>query len=203
MNAGMDISLSFQLISAACFIIMAPTTTSAGAAANVGICVKRPANRRPDSINTPTTTATNPVLPPSSTPAADSMYVVVVLVPAKAPTIVAPASDMKASSEFFNSSFSSTYPACLPTEYRVPAVSKMSTKRKAIITKIKSPILSPVKSPSAPKAANMDSSGNPATSNKPPVSRLSMEPTATASTPLYGSEAPIIQPPIMVVPNIP
>ena len=60
----------------------------------------------------------------------------------------------------------------------------MSTKRKAIITKIKSPRLSPFKSPRAPTAANMDSSGRPATSKSAAPSKLSNDPTSTAATPL-------------------
>ena len=98
MNAGIELPVLDQSISAACLIIIAPTITKAGAAANVGICLNNPASSRPDSIITPTVTAVRPVFPPSSTPAADSMYVVVVLVPNTAPTTVAPASAMKASS---------------------------------------------------------------------------------------------------------
>ena len=123
-----------------------------------------------------------------------------VLVPNTAPTMVAPASDMKASSEFCSSSFSSTYPAWRPTEYRVPAVSKMSTNRNATMTIMKSAQDTPSPTapmPASPKAAMKDSSGKPATSNSASASN------STAVTPLYGSEAPSAQPPMMVVPKIP
>ena len=180
-NAGRATSWLPQSISAACRIIIAPTTTRAEAIANCGMDANTSAKNRPDSMRTPTVAATSPVFPPSSIPAADSMYVVVVLVPTSAPTTVAAASDMKASSEFISSSFSSTYPAWRPTEYSVPAVSKMSTNRKVIMIRRNPPrpysrllayapsavnaSTTPVSRDNAPMAAPSVSVGMPTNSN--------------------------------------
>ena len=115
-------------------IIIAPITINAGAVAYAGIAIKTSEKKTPSKNKKPTTTAVNPVLPPSSIPEADSMYVVTVLVPMTAPIVVPAASAIKASSAFSSSSFSFTFPAILPTPYRVPAVSNISTKKNAITT---------------------------------------------------------------------
>ena len=78
----------------------------------------------------PTTTAINPVRPPTATPEALSMKLVVLEVPRTAPMTVAL---LSASSAFFRFGIlpSRTRPPRSVTPMRVPAVSKRSTKKKA------------------------------------------------------------------------
>ena len=122
-------------------IIRKPTKISAGAVANEGIAVNIGAKIIASRNVIPVTAAESPVRPPASTPADDSTYVVVVDVPRTAPTDVAIASARSAGLILGSFSFSSSIPAFVDTPISVPSVSKISTKRNAKSTTIKSRIL--------------------------------------------------------------
>ena len=81
----------------------------------------------------PVTTEAKPVLAPASTPDADSIKVVTVLVPVIEPTQVASESDNNARFIPGILSFSSNIPAFLAVPYKVPMVSNISTIQKEII----------------------------------------------------------------------
>ena len=74
----------------------------------------------------PVTRDVRPVLPPASTPDADSTNVVIVLVPVRAPHTVPQASDNNASFMFGILPFSSNMFARLAVPTRVPIVSNIS-----------------------------------------------------------------------------
>ena len=80
------------------------------------------AKTKHNANNTATVTAVNPVLPPSLIPAPDSMYDVVLEVPANAPTVVAVESASKALSIPSTSPFLLTLPVKLATLVSVPAL---------------------------------------------------------------------------------
>src|SRR6056297_520842 len=121
--------MSSQSMSVTLPSMMMATTTSAmweaysGTAAASGTTASAARNRRP------TTSAVMPVRPPSSTPVADSMYVVTVDVPSIPPTVVPMASAISGLSMSGRLPSSSRKPATWPTPVSVPAVSKKSTKK--------------------------------------------------------------------------
>ena len=133
-NAGIAIAISSHSISLSWDAIKIPTIIKAGAVtAEVMYPVK--GSKNIDRIKRiPVNTEVNPVRPPVSTPDNDSIYDVVVEVPAAAPTTVAIASANKALLEPSSSPSSLSKPALLPTVTNVPAVSKKSINRKVNIT---------------------------------------------------------------------
>src|SRR3954451_17251875 len=77
----------------------------------------------------PQTTATQPVRPPSATPAPDSMYVVAEDDDAAPPATAASESTSSGLRISSSSPSSVRYPACLPTPTSVPIVSKKSERK--------------------------------------------------------------------------
>ncbi|KAH0468531.1 hypothetical protein IEQ34_003564 [Dendrobium chrysotoxum] len=130
-NAGTASFASPHSISLTNFIIIIPTITSAGPTAQVGTLVNTGVKNMAATKHTAVATAVNPVLPPSFIPAVDSMYVVIVVVPIAAPTIVDPASTKNALYSPSNPPFSSANPAYSAIEYIDPVVSRMSTYKRA------------------------------------------------------------------------
>lgn len=91
-KAGSDSRRSFQSIRPTVSINIAPIIINAGAVATDGTADAMGHKNNDNKNMIPVTTATKPVLPPSSMPAADSIYAVVVDVPITAPIVVANAS---------------------------------------------------------------------------------------------------------------
>ena len=95
-TAGAYSLTSFQSISFKLRKKYVAIKTNAGAVAYAGIDCANGANTKHNANNTATVTAVSPVLPPSLIPAPLSIYDVVLLVPTKAPTVVAVESANKA-----------------------------------------------------------------------------------------------------------
>ncbi len=108
---------------------MTPTMISAGAV-TAGTSVTTASsgeNSRVTRNSAAVVTEVNPVRPPALTPAEDSMYEVVVEVPATAPPMVATASETRARLPLGSLPSSPIRPAWVVTPISVPAVSKKST----------------------------------------------------------------------------
>lgn len=106
-----------------------PTITRTGAVAALGIIRNRGDRKRATKKRMAVVKAVSPVFPPSATPEALSTYVVTVLVPRHAPTVVPTASANRAALTLGILPSLSTRPAFVETPIRVPTVSNMSTKR--------------------------------------------------------------------------
>src|SRR5690554_324323 len=128
-NAGIASVKSMKLIFVIGVIMNSPTITSAGAVAAAGIIVNKGAKKSAMANIPAVARDVSPVLPPSATPAALSTYVVTVLVPRHAPTIVPTASAISAFPTLGSLPFSSSIPALEDTPASVPTVSNISTKR--------------------------------------------------------------------------
>jgi len=129
-KAGMASVYSLKLIFRMGDSIKNPTSTRAGAVAAAGTIVKKGARNRASKKNAAVVSEVRPVFPPSATPEALSTYVVTVLVPNTAPTVV-PMESAK-SACFTRGTFpsSSSIPALEETPTSVPTVSNISTNRK-------------------------------------------------------------------------
>ena len=122
-----------------------PTMTRAGAVAKAGMAMKNGDKKRDRAKRMATQTAVRPVRPPSLTPVALSTKVVVVLVPMKAPTVVATASAKRAPLMRGRRHFVEHVSLGRYAD-EVPKVSKISTKRKANMTTKKSRLKTRLKS---------------------------------------------------------
>ena len=113
-----------------------------GTKATIGVMNRPMVKRRA------TTTLVRPVRPPSSMPAALSIYVVTVEVPRRAPNVVPMASVSSILVRGFSGMlpFSSRSPTLADNPVTVPRVSKKSTMRKANITPIAPTLKRPTKS---------------------------------------------------------
>ena len=114
-----------------------PTIIRAGAVAYPGTILISGAKKGAIKNRMPTIIDERPVLAPAEIPEADSIYVVIVLVPNREPNIVEIASEPRIFSipemfPFFFTSFASYAQAIM-----VPTESNRSTKRKEKITPIK------------------------------------------------------------------
>ena len=83
-NDGMSSVRSVKLILVTESIIRIPTIISAGPYAHLGIAVRIGVKNRANPKKKAVTSVVSPVRPPSSIPAADSIYVPVVVVPQQA-----------------------------------------------------------------------------------------------------------------------
>lgn len=101
-----------------------PTISNTGAVAAAGIAKNRGEKNSPSEKSIATTTAVNPVLPPSSISVADSIYVVVV--PASPANTVARASVRSGSSMSERFQFSSRKPALADAPMSMPLISSRS-----------------------------------------------------------------------------
>src|SRR6056297_828267 len=127
--AGTDWVMSSQSTAVTFASISSATTTSAMWLAYWGMAAASGTTASDSRNSTATTSATMPVRPPSSTPVADSTYVVTVEVPSIAPNVVPTASAISGLSASGRSPSSSRKPPACPTPTSVPAVSKKSTKK--------------------------------------------------------------------------
>ena len=94
-KAGTASVISSQSMHFTCPIIKPPTMIRTGEVATLGMMLKKGQNKSDVRNKSPITSAVTPVRPPSSIPAADSIYVVVVDVPIKDAKTVASASERK------------------------------------------------------------------------------------------------------------
>ena len=110
--------------------IITPTMKRTGPVAAPGMARKRGENMSAIAKHTAMVNEVRPVRPPSDTPEALSIYVVVVLVPKTAPATVATASAMSTLLMPSTLPSLSTIPDFTETPTTVPMVSNMSMKRK-------------------------------------------------------------------------
>ena len=109
--------------------IITPTMNRTGPVAAAGIARNNGEKKRAAAKQTAMTNDVRPVRPPSETPEALSIYVVVVLVPHMAPATVATASAMSTLLMPSTLPSLSTIPDFTDTPTTVPIVSNMSMKR--------------------------------------------------------------------------
>jgi hypothetical protein len=129
------------------------------------------------------TTELKPVRPPEPTPAADSMYEVVVEVPRVAPPIVAMASETSGRLPPGNEPSFSSSPAWLVTAISVPAVSKKSTNSIVNTTRAISRVNSSENAPNAAPKVGARLGGVAMIVDGTSISPTSMPPTAVARIP--------------------
>ena len=132
-----------QFISKTGFIIKTPTSTRAGAVAMSGITERRGDTNINGKNNRPAMTATRPVRPPSSTPVADSMKLVVGLVPNIPERIVPVESTIIDSLILRGSPDASKRLPASATPIKVAIVSNKSVKKKVKMTGNKASLRDP------------------------------------------------------------
>src|SRR5918995_898673 len=125
-NAGIAISTSPHSMPRTWAIIRNPTRTSAGVAASYGTISTRGARKVASRKHTPVTMLARPVRAPSPTPAADSMYDVLLETDAAPPAAAATESTIRMRSVFGGLPSSSSRLPSAPTATIVPIVSKKS-----------------------------------------------------------------------------
>ena len=133
-KAGNDSVKSLKSISLTPVIINNPIRINAGAVASLGIIAAIGVINSVNAKQIPVVTAVSPVLPPSSTPAADSINVVIVVEPNNAPIVVANASTKNGLFISGKSPFSSNKSAFADTPIKVPNVEKKSPTKNVKIS---------------------------------------------------------------------
>ena len=130
-NAGIATNISFQSIFIILSIIDTPTNIRIGAIAAIGTQATIGAINNESAKKSAADTAVRPVLPPASIPTVLSTYVVRLLVPNKAPHVVAKESQAKALSKFLGKlPFSSilNIPAFFPVSSIIVCPSNFQSK---------------------------------------------------------------------------
>ena len=133
---GTATEISSKLIDLSALTISTPTYTSADDVAAAGIIAATGARNIHATNKTPVVSAVSPVLPPASTPDADSINVVIVEVPVSEPVTVPIASDRRASFILGMLPSLSSIPAREAVPTSVPIVSNISIRQNVITSVI-------------------------------------------------------------------